>query len=73
MPFLTMLIQLLLTNPADVPLIAIGRNYRMSGGIIVRLIQTQVLRRLRSGLWTFHHDGLDGGCQKLGVMDIGSG
>jgi hypothetical protein len=40
MPFLTLLIQLLLTNPADVPLIAIGRNYRMSGGIIVRLIQT---------------------------------
>jgi hypothetical protein len=72
MPFLTLLIQLFLTNPSDVSLISVGWNYLMPSGIIVGLVQTQVLRRLRSGLRPFHHDGLNGRLQKLGVMDVGS-
>jgi hypothetical protein len=38
MLFLTLLISLLLTNPADVPVIAIGRDHLMPSGIIVGLI-----------------------------------
>ena len=72
MLFLTPLISLLLTNPADVPLIAIGRNHLMPSGMILGLIETQVLRRLCSGIRSFHYDGRKGRCQKFGVMDVGS-
>ena len=53
--------------------ISVGLDNVMPSGIIVALVQTQVLRRFFSGLRPFHHDGLNGRFQELGVMDVGSG
>jgi hypothetical protein len=73
MLFLATFIPLFLTNSADVPLISISRNNLMPSGIVIGLVQTQVLGRLHSGIRPFHYDGLNGRRQKFGVMDVGSG
>ena len=41
-------------------------------GVVVCLVQAQALRPLFGGRWSFHHDGVKGRLQQLGVMDVGT-
>jgi hypothetical protein len=63
--------RLLFADGADVSGIARGGDRLASGGIIVGLVQAQVLRLLRRRLRPLHHDGRDGGTQQLGIVTIG--
>jgi len=71
-PLLPMGIQLFFTNPTDVRTVAVGRNGAVPRGIIIGLVQTQVLGRIGRGLRALDDDGLKRRLQELGVMNVGT-
>jgi hypothetical protein len=51
--------------------IACLRHDRLGGGVVIALVQAEVLRGLLCGLRTFHHDRFKGGLQQLGIGYVG--
>lgn len=70
MCFLAIRIELLLTDAPDMRDIMEGGNRFTARGIVVAFVQAEMLRRFRSGLGALHHDGLQGGGQELGIVDV---
>jgi hypothetical protein len=66
-----MQIELFLANAANMRAILEGRDGCMARGIVVALVQAEMLWRLRSRLGALHHDTLKRGGQELGIVDVG--
>lgn len=69
MALLAGLVELLLADPADVGDVAGARGRRLAGGVVVALVQAEVLRALL-GVWPLDDDGLDRRLKQLRVVDV---
>src|SRR5262245_22830409 len=63
---------LFFADATDVPGVARRRDRRVTGRIIVRLVQAQMLRTLGCRLRPLDDDGLDGGPEQLRVVAVGT-
>jgi Transposase DDE domain len=59
------------TDAPDMGNIVMLRYCRPPRGIVIALVQAQVLRRIRRGLGTLHHYRLQGRIQQLGIVPVG--
>lgn len=73
MTFTALLIQFFFADTADVRVVTLLLGYPVAGGIVVSLVQAQMLGRLGRGLGTINHDRVDRFLQQLVVIHIGPG
>ena len=72
-PFPSCCIELLFPYSAYVRLIVVPRRRLVSGGVVISLVQTQMLRSIFAWTRTLYHHGPQSRLQQLGIVDIGCG
>ena len=66
-------VQLLLADPTNMRRVSTTHRRRMTGGVVIPLVQTQVLLLARRRPGFRYHDGLQCALQQFRVMNIGPG
>ncbi len=70
-PLTLLLIEFFLTNPSNVRNIICLSRHPASGGIVIALVQAQVLRCILCRLGPIYNDRLNGLPEPFGIVDIG--
>ena len=66
------LVEFLFADPSDVREVAGRRSGRVSGWVVVALVEAEVLLEL-AGIRALDDDRVDGRLEQLGVVDVGAG